>query len=76
MFIYDSVFEKFRRKDFGMPRKSSRRQKVSFIATKKVTVGQKVSFRTKKGKNVSFTAHKKVSKPVRITFYTKSKTKK
>lgn len=56
-----------------MSRKPPRRQKVSFIATKKVHVPTKVAFTTKTGKRVAFSATKKVSKPVRVTFYKKTK---
>lgn len=55
-----------------MARKPTQRQKVSFVATKKVAKPQRVSFTTKTGKKVSFRATKKVSKPVRVTFYRKA----
>ncbi len=50
-----------------------RKQKVSFIAKKKVSKPVKVKFYTKAGKTVSFTAKKKVTKPVRVKFYAKKK---
>jgi len=49
--------------------KQSRKEKVSFKATKKVSKPVKVSFTTKAGEKVSFRATKKVSKPVKVTFY-------
>jgi len=56
-----------------MPKKSSGKQKVSFVARKKVTVPARVSFTTKSGQRVSFAAKKKVPKPVRVTFYRRSR---
>ena len=58
-----------------MPRKRSQKQKVTFVAKKKVSLPSKVSFTTTTGKKVSFKASKKVSKPVRVTFYKKTKPK-
>jgi len=51
-----------------MARKTSRRERISFIATKRVSVPTRVTFTTAKGKKVTFAATKKVSKPVRVTF--------
>ena len=56
-----------------MARKSPSRKKVSFIATKKVSVPSKVSFSTRTGKRVTFAAKKKTTKRVRVTFYKRSK---
>jgi len=50
----------------------SRRQKVSFIATTKVTKPIQVSFRTSGGR-VSFIAKKEVPKPVKVEFYVRRK---
>jgi len=57
------------------PRKSARREKVTFKATKKVSKPVKVSFSTKSGKKVSFKATKKVSVPVKVSFYRQKKGK-
>lgn len=46
-----------------------KKKKVSFLATKRIPVKVKVSFKTSKGKKVSFTATKRVPKKVRVTFY-------
>ena len=54
-------------------KKSPKRERVSFTATKKVTKPVKVSFTTQSGKKVSFKAVKKVSKPVKVSFYRKKK---
>ena len=59
-----------------MPKKKTRRKKVSFTATKKVPKRVPVSFRTTKGEKVSFRATKKVPKKVRVEFYAKRKKKK
>lgn len=59
-----------------MPKQPPTRRKVSFVATKRVTVPRKVSFTTKNGQRVSFTVRRSVVKPVRITFYTRAKRKK
>lgn len=56
-----------------MPKKSSGRQKVSFVATKKIARPHRVSFTTRTGERVTFTAVKKVARPVRVTFYKKRK---
>ncbi len=50
-----------------------RREKISFIAEKKVSKPVRVEFRTKEGEKVAFKAHEKVSKPVRVEFYAKKK---
>jgi ribosomal protein S5 len=63
-----------RRRTRTPSRKPSTRQKVSFIATRKVAKLSRVSFTTRAGKKVRFTATKKGSRPVRVTFY-KSKSK-
>jgi len=52
-----------------------RREKVLFIAEKKVPKPVKVEFYTKSGERVFFKGHKEVTKPVRVEFYAK-KTKK
>ncbi len=52
-------------------RKHSRREKISFKATKKVSKPVNVAFSTKSGKKVSFKATKKVSVPVKVSFYRK-----
>ena len=54
-------------------RKSAKRERVSFPATKKVSRPVRVSFSTKSGMRVSFKATRKVSKPVRVTFYRKKR---
>ena len=56
-----------------MTKKSSRRERVTFTATKRVKKPVKVSFTTQSGEKVSFKAVKKVSKPVKVTFYRKKK---
>jgi len=53
-----------------------RKQKVSFIAKKKVIKPVKVTFYTREGEKVSFIAKKKVIKPVKVEFYVKGKKKK
>jgi len=50
----------------------SRREKVSFVATAKVTKPVRVSFKTSTGR-VSFIAKKEVSKPVKVQFYVRPK---
>ena len=52
---------------------STRRKKVSFEATKRVSKPVRVSFRTTAGKRVSFQATKRVSRNVRVEFYAKRK---
>ena len=47
---------------------SERRKKISFWATKKVSVPVRVSFDGWDGR-VSFKAHKKVSKRVKVSFF-------
>ena len=58
-----------------MPKKKTRRKKVSFTATKKVSKKVPVSFRTTGGERVSFRATRKVPKNVRVEFYAKRKRK-
>jgi hypothetical protein len=53
-----------------------RKQKVSFIAEKKVPKPVKVEFYTNDGKRVSFQGHKQVKKPVKVEFYVKKEKKK
>ena len=53
-----------------------RRDKISFIAEKKISKPVKVSFYTKDGEKVSFKGHQEVKKPVRIEFYAKKDNKK
>lgn len=53
-----------------------RREKIEFIADKKVSKPVKVEFYTKQGKRVSFDGHEQVKKPVRIEFYAKPSKKK
>jgi len=50
-----------------------RRQKIEFIAEKKVPKPVKVEFYTKNGERKSFNAIKKVPKPVKVEFYAKKK---
>ena len=50
---------------------SKRREKISFVAEKKVTKPVKVEFYTKDGKKVKFKGHEEVKKPVKIEFYAK-----
>jgi len=57
------------------PRRSAKRERVTFKATKKVSKPVKVSFTTKSGEKVSFKATKKVSVPVQVSFYRKKKRK-
>jgi hypothetical protein len=52
------------------------RQKVSFIAEKKVSKPVKIKFYTSGGQKVSFTGHKQVKKPVKVEFYAKKGKKK
>lgn len=52
------------------------RQKVEFIADKKVSKPVKVEFYTKDGEKVSFRGHKDVTKPVKVEFYAKREKKK
>jgi hypothetical protein len=56
-----------------MAKRATRREKVSFTATKKVNKPVKVSFKTSSGEKVSFKATKKVSKPVKVSFYRRKK---
>ena len=55
---------------------AKRREKVSFVADKKVSKPVRVEFYTKDGERVAFKAHKKVIKPVRVEFYAKKEKKK
>ena len=50
-------------------RRTPRRKKVAFTATKKVPKKVPVSFTTKKGERVSFKATKMVPKKVKVEFY-------
>jgi hypothetical protein len=59
--------------EFFMPKKKTRRKKVSFMATEKVPKRVPVSFRTTKGEKVSFRATKKVPKRVKVEFFAKRK---
>ncbi len=52
-----------------------RREKISFVAERKVTKPVKVDFYTKRGERVSFQGHKQVTKPVRVEFYVKKSKK-
>lgn len=52
-----------------------KREKVSFVAKKKIVKPVKVGFYTRSGEKVSFTAKKKVVKPVKVQFYAKKKKK-
>jgi len=53
----------------------SRREKISFVASKKVVKPVKVKFYTRTGGKVSFTAKRKIVKPVKVEFYAKRKKK-
>ena len=53
-----------------------RRQKIAFVAKKKVSKPVKVAFYTKDGEKVAFKAHAQVTRPVRIQFYAKRSKKK
>ena len=59
-----------------MVKNKTRREKVSFTATKKGPKKFRVSFTTRTGEEVSFRATKKVPKKVKVEFYTKRKKKK
>ncbi len=48
-----------------------RREKISFIAERKVSKPVKVEFYTKDGERVLFKGHKNVEKPVKVEFYAK-----
>lgn len=52
-----------------------RRQKVSFIANKRVIKPIRVKFYTRSGKKISFISKKKVVKPVKVEFYVTEKQK-
>jgi hypothetical protein len=54
----------------------SKREKISFVAAKKVSKPVRVSFYTKNGEKVSFKGHQDVKKPVRVEFYAKKDKKK
>lgn len=49
----------------------TRRQAISFKATKIVSKPTKISFQTKDGREVNFKAHKDVPKVVRVEFLAK-----
>ena len=53
----------------------ARKEKVSFIAQKKVIKPVRVKFYTREGEKVSFKASKEIKKPVKVEFYAR-KTKK
>jgi hypothetical protein len=53
-----------------------RREKVSFVAEKKVPKPVRVEFYTKSGERVSFKGHKEITKPVKVEFYAKKDKKK
>lgn len=48
-----------------------RREKISFVADRKVSKPVKVEFYTKEGEKVSFKGHQKVTKPIKVEFYAK-----
>lgn len=48
-----------------------RRERISFVADRKVSKPVKVEFYTKEGEKVSFKGHQKVTKPVKVEFYAK-----
>lgn len=52
-----------------------RREKVSFIAKRKVIKPVRVKFYTGTGEKVSFKARKEVKKPVKVEFYARKKKK-
>lgn len=54
-------------------RRSAKKVRVTFKATKKVAKPVRVSFATRTGRKVSFKATKKVSVPVKVSFYRKKK---
>lgn len=54
---------------------ANRREKVEFIAEKKVSKPVKVEFYTKNGEKISFKGHKEVNKPVKVEFYAKKNKK-
>ena len=54
---------------------AKRREKVEFIAHKKVSKPVKVEFLTKEGEKIVFKAHTRVTKPVKIDFYADKKKK-
>lgn len=53
-----------------------RREKISFVAEKKVSKPVKVEFYTKDGERVSFKGHQEVKKPVKVEFYAQKDKKK
>ncbi|MBI5005474.1 MAG: hypothetical protein HZC03_02640 [Candidatus Lloydbacteria bacterium] len=53
-----------------------RREKISFVADRKVSKPVKVEFYTKDGEKVAFKAERQVTKPVRVEFYAKKDKKK
>lgn len=58
-----------------MVKKKTRRKKVSFKATRRVSKKVQVSFTTRRGKKVSFRATRRVPKIVKVKFYAKRKKK-
>jgi len=50
-----------------------KREKISFIATKKIPKKVNVSFQTRKGDSIEFRATKKVPKKVKVEFYAKKR---
>lgn len=48
-----------------------RREKIEFVAEKKVSKPVRVEFYTKSGEKVSFKGHREGIKPVKIEFYAK-----
>ena len=50
-----------------------RREKIAFVADKKVSKPVVVEFRTKEGERVAFKANRQVTKPVKVEFYAKKK---
>ena len=58
-----------------MPKARTRRERVTFRATKKVPKRVSVSFRTTRGGRVSFRATKKVPKRLKVDFLAKRKKK-
>ena len=53
-----------------------RREKIEFVAEKKVSKPVRVEFYTKDGEKVAFKGHKEVTKPVKVEFYAKKDKKK
>ena len=80
MVIYPNIIENCRNfhKKGGiiMVKKKTRRERVTFTATKKVPKKVDVSFSTSSGEEVSFRATKKVPKKVKVDFLAKRKKRK